>query len=78
MQDLENFVLLIFGGILTVAIVSVLVGSNSKFPAAIQATSSGLSNIVGTAVNSANSPANNGSNSFSLPAGTMGTLGSFL
>lgn len=70
MDQVEKIIFAIFGGIITVAIVSVIVGKNSRAPEAISATGSFLSNIVGAAVapiNTANTNGNLGQNTFNLP-----------
>lgn len=71
MSEWEKLAVTIFGGILTIAVISVIVGRNSKAPAAIQAFGQALSSVVGAAVNpksigssGVSSSSNNGSNAF--------------
>lgn len=71
MDNIEKLVFAIFGGIITLAIISVFVGKNSKAPEVIQASGSFLANIVGAAVapiNTASTNGNLGSNPFTNPA----------
>lgn len=71
MDNLEKIILAIFGGIITLAIISTFVGKNSKAPDVIQAGGSFLSNIVAAAVapiNTASTNGNLGANTFSNPA----------
>lgn len=63
-DDMGRAALAIFGGIVTIAIVSVIVGRNSVAPQAIQATGGALAQIVQAAVspqgtNAANPVSNN-------------------
>lgn len=74
MTDAEKFFSVVFGGILTLAIVSVIVGQKSQAPAAISAVSSGISQVVGAAVSPASVGANNGDNAFSSPSWNIGSL----
>ena len=71
MSTLEKIIFAIFGGIVTVAIVSVIVGGKSRAPEAIQATGSFVANIVAAAVSPVNTAATNGNlgaNTFTNPA----------
>lgn len=70
MGTVEKIILTIFGGIITLAIVSVVIGRNSRGPEVIQASGSFLSNIVAAAVapiNTASTNGNLGANFFSNP-----------
>lgn len=60
MSDIGNALLAIVGGILTLAIISVIVGRNSKAPAAISATGALLSNVIAATVNPVSTAATNG------------------
>jgi len=51
MDDLGKIVMAIFGGIIVIAIVSVVVGRKSQAPAAIQSLGTALSSVVAAAVN---------------------------
>jgi hypothetical protein len=53
-------ILTIVGGILTLAIISVIVGRNSKAPQAIAATGRALSTVIASAVNPVATAATNG------------------
>lgn len=66
MSDVEQFLAVIFGSIITIAIVSVIVGKQSKAPQAIQAFGTALSSVVAAAVNpvSANYGYGNGNSTF--------------
>jgi hypothetical protein len=71
MDDLEKIILAVFGGIITLAIVSVFVGRNSRAPDVISASGAFLSNIVAAAVapiNTASTNGNLGANMFSNPS----------
>jgi hypothetical protein len=71
MDSVEKIVFAIFGGIITLAIVSTFVGRNSKGPEVIQASGSFLANIVAAAVAPINTAATNGNlgaNPFTNPA----------
>jgi hypothetical protein len=71
MDNIEKIVFVVFGGIITLAIISTFVGRNSKAPEVIQAGGSFLSNIVAAAVapiNTASTNGNLGANFFSNPA----------
>lgn len=70
MDEIGRVVLAIFGGVITLAIVSTLVSKNSAFPAAIQASSSALANVVAAAVNPVHTSSTNGNlglTAFSTP-----------
>lgn len=72
MEQIEKLVLTIFGGILTLAIISVIISRKSAAPEVISATSTGLSNVIAAAVNPQSTAMTNGdlgSSSFSTPAG---------
>lgn len=72
MDNVEKIIFAVFGGIITVAIISVIVGKNSKAPEAIAAAGNFLSNIVGAAVNPVHTAATNGNlgaNAFTNPQG---------
>lgn len=76
MDNVTKLVTAIFGGILFLAIVSVIVSRKSQAPQAIQAFSSGIANIVGAAVSpSAVNNGNNGTNMYSDPSSTNGVVG---
>jgi flavin reductase (DIM6/NTAB) family NADH-FMN oxidoreductase RutF len=60
MDSVEKIVFAIFGGIITLAIIAVIVGKNSRAPEAIQAGGSFISNIVAAAVNPVNTASTNG------------------
>jgi hypothetical protein len=60
MNDALQAVLAIVGGVITVAIISVIVGQKSQAPEAIQAAGSTLSNIIAAAVNPVTKSASNG------------------
>lgn len=76
MSDAEQFLAAIFGGIITIAIVSVIVGQKSQAPAAISSFGTAISSVVAAAVNpvSANYGYGNGSSSFSSTGTTMNTM----
>ena len=50
MKDFEQLLLAIFGGVVTLAIISVIISKNSQTPQVIQAGASALGNVVATAV----------------------------
>lgn len=71
MDNLGAALLAIFGGIITLAIVSVVVSRNARSADAIHAAGSALANVVGAAVkplNNASNAPNNGWNLFTAPA----------
>jgi hypothetical protein len=79
MQDVEKLVLAVFGGVITLAIISVIIGKNSKAPQAIQAISSGLANVVAAAANpvgTASTNGNPGQSTFASPQSFLGGIGS--
>lgn len=72
MDDVTKIITAIFGGVVLIAIASVIVGRKSQAPQAIQSVFSGIGNVVAAAVNpvsanfgygtgqqTATSPANN-------------------
>jgi len=71
--DMENFgkiIYTIFGGVITLAIISVIISKKSEAPQVIQAGSSALANIVAAAVNPVNTSSTNGNlgtTTFSTP-----------
>lgn len=70
MADVEKLVMAIFGGVLTLAIISVIISKKSQAPQVIQASASALANVIGAAVNpvqTAGTNGNNGLSSFSTP-----------
>ena len=70
-DDIGRALLLIFGSVITLAIVSVLVGQKSTAPAAIGAASDALAKVVSAAVSPAASASTNGNlgaNVFSTPS----------
>lgn len=76
MDDFTKLISVIFGGVVLIAIVSVIVSRQSQAPQAIRAISSGIGNVVAAAVqpvtNAINSPTTNfgygsGASTFSLP-----------
>lgn len=75
MADFEKLIMAIFGGVLTLAIVSVIISKKSQAPQVIQASASALSNVIGAAVNPVQTAAtngNNGANPFSTPQSGSG------
>lgn len=70
MKDVENVLMAIFGGIIVLAIWSVVVSRKSQTPQVIQATSTALARVVSAAVNpisTASTNGNLGANTFSAP-----------
>lgn len=72
MDEWEKLMVTIFGGILTIAVVSVVVSRKSQTPEAISAFGGALSSVVSAAVNpqsvgssGVSSQSNNGTNAFS-------------
>lgn len=59
-DDIGNALLVIFGAIITLAIVSVLVGQKSSAPAGIAAAGNALATVVAAAVAPSGNAANNG------------------
>lgn len=79
MDDISKILLAFFGGIITLAIVSAIVGQKSQAPAAISAFGNSISKVVAAAVNpvSANYGYGNGGSTFSSPAsGILSGIGS--
>ena len=74
MDDATKVVTAIFGGIIAVAIISVVVGRDSQAVAAIQATTSGLANIVGAAVKPQAGGASSGSGGVDSASGNIGAV----
>ena len=71
MDNAEKIVFAVFGGIITLAIISVIVGKNSTAPQAISATGQFISGIVGAAVAPINTASTNGDlgiNTFTNPS----------
>lgn len=70
MGEFSKTVLSIFGGIVTLAIISVIISKKSQAPQVIQAGSTALAKIVSAAVNPVNTAGTNGNlglNSFTTP-----------
>ena len=69
MSEVEKLIVTVFGGIIAIAAISVIVGSKSKAPAAIQSFGSAMANIVGAAVGPANTGGNGnlGLSAFTAP-----------
>lgn len=70
MGNVDKLVMAIFGGVIILAIWSVVVSRKSQTPQVIQAASSALANVVAAAVNPVSTTSTNGNlgnNSFSLP-----------
>ena len=68
--DIWKEVLAIFGGVVTIAIISVIISKKSQAPAVLQAASSALANVVAAAVkpvNTATTNGNLGNNPFTTP-----------
>jgi hypothetical protein len=81
MNDIGELIMVVLGGIITVAIVSVIVGKKSQAPQAIQSIGSSVANVIAAAVNpvsaaygygngaqTATSPSSSGLSLPSLPA----------
>ena len=70
MDNFSSILLTIFGGIITLALVSVIVGRKSQAPQAIQAIGGAISNVVAAAVNpvSADYGFGNGNSTSTSPA----------
>jgi hypothetical protein len=71
MDKIGNMILAIFGGVITLAIVSVVISKNSQSPQVLQGASSALANVVAAAVNPVHTAATNGNlglTAFSTPA----------
>lgn len=72
MGEFEKFFVTLFGGIITLAIISVVISRKGQAPAAITAISQGISSVVAAAVNPASTAVtngNNGSSAFTTPGG---------
>lgn len=70
MDKIGQVVLAIFGGVITLAIISVIISKKSQSPQVLQAASSALANVVAAAVNPVNTAATNGNlglTAFSTP-----------
>jgi hypothetical protein len=71
MDKAGQVIMAIFGGIITLAVLAVIVSRKSQTPEVLQAASSALANVVGAAVAPINtnsgSPPNNGNSTFSTP-----------
>lgn len=70
MEKFGNVILAVFGGIITLAMVAVIVGQRSATPQVIKAGSDALAKVVRAAVDpvsTASTNGNNGNNSFSTP-----------
>lgn len=70
MDKVGNVIMGIFGGVLTLAIIAVIISKKSQTPEVIQASASALANVIGAAVNPIvqnNGSGHNGTNTFSLP-----------
>ena len=79
MDDISKILLAFFGGIITLAIVSAIIGQKSQAPAAISAFGNSISKVVAAAVNpvSANYGYGNGGSTFGSPsAGLLGAASS--
>lgn len=75
MSSLGNSLLVVFGGITTLALVSVVISKKSGAADVIQAASSALSTVVAAATNPVSTASTNGNlglNTFTLPAGQGG------
>ncbi len=71
MDRIGQVILAIFGGVITLSIVSVIVSKSSQSPQVLQASSSALANVVAAAVNPVHTAATNGNlglTAFSTPA----------
>lgn len=70
LSDVWKELLAIFGGVVTIAIISVIISKKSQTPAVLQAASSALANVVAAAVkpvNTATTNGNLGNNPFTTP-----------
>lgn len=71
MENVEKVIMAVFGGVIVLAIWSVIVSKKAQTPQVIQAASTALSQIVAAAVNpiaTASTNGNLGLNPFSLPS----------
>lgn len=80
MDDAEKLVTIIFGGILTIAVVSVIVGRSSQAPQAIGAFSNGIASVVSAAVSPAaiSGGAGNGNSTFSSAQDALNSANSII
>lgn len=62
MDKIGQMILAIFGGVITLAIISVIISKKSQSPQVLQAASSALANVVAAAVNPVNTSSTNGNN----------------
>ena len=72
MNSLAKNIMMIFGAIITLAIISVIISRRSRAPEAIGAVSTGLARVVAAAVapvNTAGTNGNLGAAPFSTPTG---------
>lgn len=78
MDDFTQLITTIFGGIVLVAIASVIVSRKSQAPQAIQSIGSAIGNIVSSAVNpvTANYGYGNGAQAGTSPSGAAGAFSS--
>lgn len=70
MGNVEKLVMAIFGGVIVLAIWSVVVSKKSQTPQVIQAASTALARVVAAAVNpisTANTNGHLGANAFTVP-----------
>ena len=65
MQALTKLLLTVFGGVIALAMISVVISRRSRAPEAIGALSNGLAGVVAAAVNP--NSTNNGNNVYSTP-----------
>lgn len=76
MEDIGKIALGIFTGVVTLAIISVVISRKSQTPQVLQAASSALANVVSAAVNPVSTASTNGNlalNTFTAPS-IYGTL----
>jgi hypothetical protein len=74
MNEIGKVILAIFGGVVTLAIISVIISKKSQAPQFLQAASSALANVVAAAVNPVNTAGTNGNlgaSNFTTPAITV-------
>lgn len=70
MDDVFKYIVAVFTGVVTLAIISVIISRKSQTPQVIQAAASALSNVVAAAVNPVNTASTNanlGAITFSTP-----------
>jgi hypothetical protein len=80
MDDVTKVITAIFGGVLFLAIVSVIIGQKSQAPQVIQAGASALSNVIAAAVNPVTKAATNGNlgaSTFTTPTTGRADAGAF-